>query len=157
MTQAPEAPRNWRAVARCGYIQAVGAAARKRRRAARCPAQHPQVRDRLARDRQIRGAHSQGRTGPPPDRTPIAVEPSMDKRTLKEIRKARRRTQVELAAKLEINQSNVARAEQAHDARISDLAAYIEALGGQLDLVARFPGEAPVLIEGLSNDKPLKR
>ncbi|MEQ8349826.1 MAG: XRE family transcriptional regulator [Sneathiellaceae bacterium] len=81
----------------------------------------------------------------------------MDKRTLKEIRKARRRTQVELAAKLEINQSNVARAEQAHDARISDLAAYIEALGGQLDLVARFPGEAPVLIEGLSNDKPLKR
>ena len=148
MTHAPEARSNWRAAARCGYIQAVPAAARKRRRrAAGCLAQHPLVRS----------PHSQGRTGPPRDPPRTAVELSMDKRTLKEIRKARRRTQVELAAKLEINQSNVARAEQAHDARLSDLAAYIEALGGQLDLVARFPGEAPVLIAGLSNDKPLKR
>ncbi|HEU5220075.1 MAG TPA: hypothetical protein VFU23_15555 [Gemmatimonadales bacterium] len=61
---------------------------------------------------------------------------------LAEVRRARRITQVHLAAALKTRQSTVSVLERRRDLRVSSLRAYITALGGELDLVARFPGGA---------------
>lgn len=65
---------------------------------------------------------------------------------LSELRNACRVTQEELAARLEVAQSNVSRLERRHDMLISTLREVVEALGGELHLVATFPGEGAVRI-----------
>lgn len=62
-------------------------------------------------------------------------------RTLSELRKARRKTQVALAAEMGVNQSEVSRIEQRADTYLSTLERYVAALGGELRLVAVFEGE----------------
>jgi predicted transcriptional regulator len=49
-------------------------------------------------------------------------------------------TQENLAAMLHIKQAALARLENRTDMYISSLRKYIVALGGELDIVARFPG-----------------
>lgn len=75
----------------------------------------------------------------------------MEQRTISEVRKSRKKTQVDLAKILGINQSTLTRLERSGDCLVSSLVAYIEALGGELDLVVRFPGEEPVEVTGLHN------
>lgn len=58
---------------------------------------------------------------------------------LAEVRKAMSLTQVDLAEMLHIKQAAVARLENRTDMYISSLRKYITALGGELDIVARFP------------------
>jgi transcriptional regulator with XRE-family HTH domain len=58
---------------------------------------------------------------------------------LAEVRKAMSLTQVDLAEMLHIKQATVARLENRTDMYISSLRKYITALGGELDIVARFP------------------
>jgi DNA-binding transcriptional regulator YiaG len=58
---------------------------------------------------------------------------------LAEVRKAMSLTQEELAEMLHIKQAAVARLENRTDMYISSLRKYIGALGGELDIVARFP------------------
>ncbi len=58
---------------------------------------------------------------------------------LAEVRKAMSLTQVDLARTLHIKQAALARLENRTDMYISSLRKYINALGGELDLVARFP------------------
>ncbi|MBF0550287.1 MAG: XRE family transcriptional regulator [Deltaproteobacteria bacterium] len=58
---------------------------------------------------------------------------------LHELRQARGMSQVELAKLLHIKQPNVAKLEKRTDIYISTLRATIEAMGGTLDIVARFP------------------
>jgi len=55
------------------------------------------------------------------------------------VRKAREQTQVELAAKLGINQASVSAIENSSDLLLSTLAKYVRALGGELQLQAVFP------------------
>lgn len=62
--------------------------------------------------------------------------------SLAQVRRLRRWSQVEVAIRLASTQSEVSKLERRGDARVSTLAAYIEALDGTLDLVARFPGLA---------------
>ena len=69
---------------------------------------------------------------------------------LREIRKARALTQKELAEILEVNQPAIAKLENRSDMRISNLRKYIEALGGSLGIVARFPKDE-VFIDFSSN------
>jgi transcriptional regulator with XRE-family HTH domain len=57
---------------------------------------------------------------------------------LAELREAAAVTQVELASRLGRNQSTVSRIERQDDLYLSTLREYVEALGGELDLVARF-------------------
>ena len=57
---------------------------------------------------------------------------------LAQLREAAAVTQVELADRLGRNQSSVSRIERQDDLYLSTLREYVEALGGQLDLVARF-------------------
>lgn len=58
---------------------------------------------------------------------------------LHEIREQLHITQEEVALKLETKQANVSRTERRKDMKLSTLKRYIEALGGELDIVARFP------------------
>lgn len=78
-------------------------------------------------------------------------------RTLQDLRKARALTQVRMAELLGITQDNVSRLEKRSDVLLSTLRSYIEAMGGNLDLIVRFPDRDPVLLDGLtSGDSDLK-
>lgn len=65
--------------------------------------------------------------------------------TLEELRKARSHSQEEVAASLATGQPAVAKLEKRVDMRVSNLRRYIEALGGTLELTARFPDANVVL------------
>lgn len=58
---------------------------------------------------------------------------------LQELRHARDLSQATLAETLETDQGNISRLEQRTDMYISTLRRYVEAMGGTLDIVARFP------------------
>lgn len=58
---------------------------------------------------------------------------------LQELRQARKLSQETLAAALGQRQSGISKIEQRTDVYISTLRKYIEAMGGRLDIVARFP------------------
>ncbi len=77
-----------------------------------------------------------------------------EEQTLAAIREARRRSQVDVAKKLGVQQPTVSRIERQTDMYLSTLRGYIAALGGELQIVAQFPNQSPVHI---TNFKPLKR
>lgn len=57
---------------------------------------------------------------------------------LYEIREQLHITQEDMAAKLNTKQANVSRTERRRDMKLSTLKRYIEAMGGELDIVAKF-------------------
>lgn len=73
---------------------------------------------------------------------------------LQEIRQARGVTQVELARALGTNQPNVSRVERTSDPHLSSLRAYVEALGGRLELAAVFDEERFTITSG-SEEEPV--
>ena len=76
--------------------------------------------------------------------------------TLQEVRKARELTQVRLAELLGKSQVTIAQLEKRTDLLLSTLRSYIEALGGQLELVVRFPERDPIVLHGLcAEDEPV--
>ncbi|MBV9110448.1 MAG: XRE family transcriptional regulator [Gemmatimonadetes bacterium] len=58
---------------------------------------------------------------------------------LNDLRRARNITQEELADRLGTRQSNVSRLERRRDVRLSTLRDVIEAMGGELQVIAHFP------------------
>jgi len=58
---------------------------------------------------------------------------------LHELRAARRLSQAALAERLDTTQSSVSKLEKRTDMYLSTLRAYIEAMGGRLEITARFP------------------
>ena len=70
--------------------------------------------------------------------------------TLKDLRQAMHKTQVDLAAALHVGQDSISRLEKRSDMMLSTLRNYIEAMGGKLELVASFPNRPPVIIEHLT-------
>ena len=70
--------------------------------------------------------------------------------TLRELRKARQLTQVSVARELGIGQDGVSRLEQRSDILLSTLRRTVEAMGGSLSLIARFPDRPPVELSGLA-------
>jgi transcriptional regulator with XRE-family HTH domain len=77
--------------------------------------------------------------------------------TLRDLRKAFAQTQKSVARKLTIGQDAVSRLEQRSDLLLSTLQSYVAALGGSLELVARFPDRPPVTLSGLgllSDEEP---
>ena len=58
---------------------------------------------------------------------------------LHELRKTRAVSQEDLAAKLAVGQPAVAKLERRTDMYVSNLRRYVEALGGTLEITARFP------------------
>jgi ribosome-binding protein aMBF1 (putative translation factor) len=63
----------------------------------------------------------------------------LDQMPLQELRQARQMSQERLAEILATKQANVSRIERRTDMYISTLRSYIEAMGGELDIVAKFP------------------
>ena len=59
--------------------------------------------------------------------------------SLRELRKARTLTQDQLVKSLNMAQGDISKLERRADLYVSTLRRYIEAMGGELDLVARFP------------------
>ena len=81
-----------------------------------------------------------------------AAELIAEEMTLRELRKARKLTQVRLARTLKINQDSVSRLEQRSDLLLSTLRKAVEAMGGSLSLVAQFPDRRPVVLSALGED-----
>lgn len=64
---------------------------------------------------------------------------------LQELRQALELSQVQLAKTLQVNQAAVSKIENRTDMYISTLRGYIQAMGGDLEIVARFPdGEVKI-------------
>ena len=62
-----------------------------------------------------------------------------------------RRRALGLAKQLGISQDGVSRLEKRSDLLLSTLRNYVEAMGGNLRLVAEFPDQPPVLLTGFSD------
>ncbi len=77
--------------------------------------------------------------------------------TLKDLRKAAKQTQEDLAAALGVGQDTISRLEKRSDMLLSTLEHYVESIGGKLELVATFPGRPPMLIDRLAQEKPLPK
>ncbi len=74
--------------------------------------------------------------------------------TLREVRNARKLTQQKLAKSLRIGQEGVSKIEKRSDLLISTLRGYVQAMGGQLSLVAEFPDRKPVVLSGIAEEAP---
>jgi len=83
-----------------------------------------------------------------------AKELIAEEMTLRELRKARKLTQVRMARALGIKQDSVSRLEKRSDLLLSTLRKTVEAMGGNLSLVAAFPDRAPVVLSGIAGDDP---
>ena len=80
---------------------------------------------------------------------------------LKELRKAMKFTQEQIADELEMDQGNLSRLEKRADLMLSTLRRYVEAMGGSLKLVAEFPERPPIEVIGfgdayINGDNPHK-
>jgi transcriptional regulator with XRE-family HTH domain len=88
---------------------------------------HPfaELRKRMSAERRARNA--------------AATKEMLAEMALHELRQARERSQEELARELKVGQPAVAKLERRTDMYVSNLRRYVEALGGSLEITARFP------------------
>jgi DNA-binding XRE family transcriptional regulator len=93
----------------------------------------------------------------PPQRKKVearAAQLIAEEMTLRELRHARKLTQVRVAKTLGITQDSVSRLEKRSDLLLSTLRKTVKAMGGNLSLVAEFPDRAPVVLSGIADDGP---
>src|ERR1700688_3081252 len=83
-----------------------------------------------------------------------AAELIAEEMTLRELRHARKLTQVRMAKVLGITQDSVSRLERRSDQLLSTLRKTVEAMGGNLSIVVEFPDRAPVVLSGIAEDGP---
>ena len=81
-----------------------------------------------------------------------AAELIAEEMTLRELRHARKLTQVKMARKLGVSQDSISRLEKRSDLLLSTLRKTVKAMGGKLSLVAEFPDRAPVVLSGIAED-----
>lgn len=73
--------------------------------------------------------------------------------TLRELRHARKLTQVRMAKMLGTTQDSVSRLEKRSDLLLSTLRKTIEAMGGNLSLIAEFPDRGAVVLSGFAGEE----
>jgi len=98
---------------------------------------HPfqQLRDRLSPDAQREAA---------------ALTDAMEQElSLAELRRARAMTQEQLASDLHVGQSSITKLERRTDMYLSTLRRFVEAMGGELAIVVRFPDQPQVRLRGI--------
>lgn len=79
-----------------------------------------------------------------------ALTAEMDRElTLAELRRARALTQDQLASDLRVGQASIAKLERRTDMYLSTLRRFVEAMGGELEIVARFPDQHAVKLRGI--------
>src|ERR1700740_660532 len=86
-----------------------------------------------------------------------AAELIAEEMTLRELRRARKLTQVRMAKALGITQDSVSRLEKRSDLLLSTLRKTVKAMGGNLSLVAEFPDRPPVVLAGIAEEGPRSR
>lgn len=69
--------------------------------------------------------------------------------SLRELRKAAGKAQADIAATLKIKQPSVSKLEKQTDMYLSTLRNYVEAIGGELDLVVRLPSRRAIKLRRL--------
>ena len=77
-----------------------------------------------------------------------AAELIAEELSLRDLRKAMNRTQMDVAKALKVGQDTVSRYEQRSDMLLSTWQGYVHAMGGELDLVVTFPSN-PTQLEVL--------
>jgi len=70
------------------------------------------------------------------------VAQDLSEMALAEVRRARELTQQQIAKNLDVNQAWVSKVERQTDMYVSTLRSYIEAMGGELEIIARFGDKA---------------
>lgn len=80
-----------------------------------------------------------------------AAELIAEELSLRDLRKAMNRTQMDVAKALKVGQDTVSRYEQRSDMLLSTLQGYVHAMGGELDLVVTFPNRKPVKLKSLAD------
>jgi transcriptional regulator with XRE-family HTH domain len=81
------------------------------------------------------------------------VKITLEDMPLAELRQTRKFTQQQIAKTLKINQASVSKMESQSDMYLSTIRKYIEALGGELEIVAKFPEER-IKVEKIENLEP---
>jgi DNA-binding XRE family transcriptional regulator len=71
--------------------------------------------------------------------------------SLKELRRISAKSQAKIAETLKISQPAVSKIEKQTDMYLSTLRSYVEAMGGELDVIVRLPNRAPVKVMSLED------
>jgi hypothetical protein len=71
--------------------------------------------------------------------------------SLSELRRVAGKAQIEIAAALNVKQPSVSKIEKQADMYLSTLRSYVEAIGGELELIVRLPSHAPLRLERLGD------
>src|SRR5690349_13899008 len=71
--------------------------------------------------------------------------------TLRDLRKALALTQIDLSKKLHMKQEAISRLERRSDLLLSTLVSYVKAMGGELNITAKFPYRPLVKVAGFEN------
>lgn len=79
-----------------------------------------------------------------------AAQLRAEEMTLQELRRARKLTQARMAKALGISQDGVSRLEKRTDLLLSTLRKTVEAMGGNLSIVAEFPDREPIVLSGIA-------
>ena len=69
--------------------------------------------------------------------------------SLRELRRLSRKSQAKIAKKLKISQPAVSKIERQTNMYLSTLRSYVEAMGGELDVIVRLPNRGPVKVKSL--------
>ena len=103
-----------------------------------------EIREQMAPERQERIRHR--------------TEELLGELPLQELRQARAMSQEELAEVLGLNQATISKLERRTDMYLSSLRRFVEAMGGELEITARFPeGKVRIqLLEDLEEAEPAK-
>ncbi len=70
---------------------------------------------------------------------------------LRELREIAGKAQLDVAAALHIKQPSVSKIEKQTDMYLSTLRSYIEAIGGELEMVVKLPARPPIRLHQLGN------
>ena len=77
--------------------------------------------------------------------------------SLQDLRKAIRKTQTAIARRLKVGQDAISKLETRSDMYISTLRSVVKAMGGELELIARFPDRPPVRLEEFGAASPRRK
>src|SRR5205807_1484940 len=77
--------------------------------------------------------------------------------SLRELRKAIGKTQTAIAKRLRVGQEAVSKLESRSDMYISTLRGFVKAMGGELELVAKFPNRPAVRLDELGLAAPRRK
>jgi len=81
-----------------------------------------------------------------------AAELIAEEMSLRDLRKARKLTQARVAKVLGVTQDSISRLEKRSDLLLSTLRKTVQAMGGDVRIVAEFRDRAPVVLSHLSDD-----